>query len=584
MLPLGIFAFIQLRGRHRSRRRARARSIRWCCCADAAAVRRISFLALRLLLFVLRTAGRADRADEARAHLPGGPPAGALPGHRVRRGAAAAAGDGPAGGLDLLPGDRAAQPRGRRAHAGRAPTGTCRSRRPNRSLAAIGDMPPEDATAVVRTEPTSPTGASRCRRRRSPSIPRTYAEGGWWRSDFSASSLEDILEGLDTEPLGLPIDARNPDARPRRPRPAAGHAGPGHGDRRRRPGATPWKLSCEAGSGSYDLDLDAGRLLSITFHVDTGTDLPPELKIGFRSVELGGPAALDRGLGTDHLARQPGTLEPDGDGGPDHLHVSPGAGNVIGGIWPAPPDLPALISENCGSASERHLRRGRGGPEHDGPPVRHRQPVPQPRAQRAVRRRVRARAPGAPVRDPGSRPHAGRGVGQHAGRSVAGAWRARLHPGHRPGHRADRGTAGAAAAVARRRDELHRGRWPASGSWSSAWRPACTSRCVGATTSSPRCGRWARERAQIRRALVLEQVGLLGFALVAGIAIGYLLLRLMMPYVGTSLGVSYPAAGAGDRLGGARRGGGGDRGRGRDLAGRRDAVPDALVGDGRAAR
>ena len=39
---------------------------------------------------------------------------------------------------------------------------------------------------------------------------------------------------------------------------------------------------------------------------------------------------------------------------------------------------------------------------------------------------------------------------------------------------------------------------------------------------------------------MLEQAGLLGFALAAGLAIGYWLLRLVMPYVGTSLGVSYP--------------------------------------------
>jgi predicted lysophospholipase L1 biosynthesis ABC-type transport system permease subunit len=47
-------------------------------------------------------------------------------------------------------------------------------------------------------------------------------------------------------------------------------------------------------------------------------------------------------------------------------------------------------------------------------------------------------------------------------------------------------------------------------------------------------------RRQIRTTLVLEQASLLGFALVAGLAIGYWLLRLVMPYVGTSLGVSYP--------------------------------------------
>jgi predicted lysophospholipase L1 biosynthesis ABC-type transport system permease subunit len=48
------------------------------------------------------------------------------------------------------------------------------------------------------------------------------------------------------------------------------------------------------------------------------------------------------------------------------------------------------------------------------------------------------------------------------------------------------------------------------------------------------------ERGQIRRALILEQAVLLGFAIVAGFGLGFLLLRLVMPYVGTSLGVSYP--------------------------------------------
>ncbi len=48
------------------------------------------------------------------------------------------------------------------------------------------------------------------------------------------------------------------------------------------------------------------------------------------------------------------------------------------------------------------------------------------------------------------------------------------------------------------------------------------------------------ERSQIRRTLVLEQGLLLGFATIAGIGLGYLMLRSVMPYVGTSLGVSYP--------------------------------------------
>ena len=105
----------------------------------------------------------------------------------------------------------------------------------------------------------------------------------------------------------------------------------------------------EEGSGSYDLDLDAGRLASITFHVDTGTELPPELKIGFGSVELAGQPLSIEGWEPITWRSSQGTLKPDGDGGPTVYTMSPGAGNVIGGIWPPPPDLPAVISENWGS-------------------------------------------------------------------------------------------------------------------------------------------------------------------------------------------------------------------------------------------
>jgi putative ABC transport system permease protein len=48
------------------------------------------------------------------------------------------------------------------------------------------------------------------------------------------------------------------------------------------------------------------------------------------------------------------------------------------------------------------------------------------------------------------------------------------------------------------------------------------------------------EPGQLRRAVVLEQAVLLGFAVVAGLAVGYLMLRLMLPYFGRDLGVSFP--------------------------------------------
>jgi predicted lysophospholipase L1 biosynthesis ABC-type transport system permease subunit len=48
------------------------------------------------------------------------------------------------------------------------------------------------------------------------------------------------------------------------------------------------------------------------------------------------------------------------------------------------------------------------------------------------------------------------------------------------------------------------------------------------------------EPAQLRRTVVLEQAVLLGFAVVAGLAVGYLMLKLMLPYFGRDLGVSFP--------------------------------------------
>jgi hypothetical protein len=48
------------------------------------------------------------------------------------------------------------------------------------------------------------------------------------------------------------------------------------------------------------------------------------------------------------------------------------------------------------------------------------------------------------------------------------------------------------------------------------------------------------EAGRLRRAIVLEQAVLLGFAVVAGLGVGYLMLRLMLPYFGRDLGVSFP--------------------------------------------
>ena len=83
--------------------------------ADAAVVRRVVPGAAAAAVRV-PSDGRADREVEARAGLPGRAQAQSCPGRRIRRRAAVAARHGSARGLDLVPRDRAAEPRGRGAH------------------------------------------------------------------------------------------------------------------------------------------------------------------------------------------------------------------------------------------------------------------------------------------------------------------------------------------------------------------------------------------------------------------------------------------------------------------------------------
>jgi ABC-type antimicrobial peptide transport system permease subunit len=48
------------------------------------------------------------------------------------------------------------------------------------------------------------------------------------------------------------------------------------------------------------------------------------------------------------------------------------------------------------------------------------------------------------------------------------------------------------------------------------------------------------ERSKVARVVVLEQVVLVGFAVVAGFALGYGVLRWLLPYVGKSIGAPFP--------------------------------------------
>jgi hypothetical protein len=408
---------------------------------------------------------------------------------------------------------------------------------PEQVLAAMSDLP-ERSTAVVRTEPTFSDESFSL----PPTVlgidPATYEEGGWWRSDFSSTSLDDIVEGLATDPLGLPIDAGTLTLAldvPVLPQGMLVQAT--EFDEANQVRTVEARL--EEGSGSYDLDLDVGRLASITFHVDTGTELPPELKIGFRSVEMAGqPLSIEAWEPITWRSSQ-GTLKPDGDGGPTIYTMSPGAGNVIGGIWPAPPDLPAMISENWGSPVNTPFDVGVAGQSTTVHPFASANQFPSlvPNAPFVV-----VSAPAILERQ-FAIPEAGLTLDEVWANTPEDPSQTLEAAGFVPG--LVQATAPIEGLLAQLPQSL------AVGMNFTAALAGVGLVVIGVAaglyfTMRRRDYEFAALRAMgtraghIRRALILEQVGLLGFALVAGIAIGYFLLRLMMPYVGTSLGVPYP--------------------------------------------
>ena len=306
MLPLGIFAFIQLRGGTKPTAGRGRRSTRWswrrrrCCCSRA------SFLALRLLLFVLhRLDGRIGRSRRLPTYL-----AGRRLGRSPGTGFAAALLLLLAMGLlvvvHVLPRDRAAEPQRRRPRAG------------GRRLERAGQSPRPGAGRRSATCPRtrrrwcaptrrSATGASRCRR---PSLgidPATYEDGGWWRSDFSSTSIEDILERHRAPSRSAcPVDGGTARARPRRPRRAARacvvQATVFDATRQVRTVEAP--MRARRGHLRRSTLGRRTRLLSITFRRRHGPDLPPTLEIGFTSVDLDGRPLDSQAWEPIDLARQ----------------------------------------------------------------------------------------------------------------------------------------------------------------------------------------------------------------------------------------------------------------------------------------
>ena len=202
VLPLGLFAFIQLRGG--TKPEAGEGAIEpLVLAAPTLLLFAASFIALRLLSFVLRRLdGRIGRARRLPPYLAG---------RRLGR----SPGTGFASALLLLlsmgllvlaTSYRAIvlQNHSDAAHVQVGADWSLSATPPDQVLAAAGSMPAE-TMAVVRTDPSFSTGSFSLPPTALGIDPARFEEAGWWRDDFSSTSLDEILERLDTEPLGVPV-------------------------------------------------------------------------------------------------------------------------------------------------------------------------------------------------------------------------------------------------------------------------------------------------------------------------------------------------------------------------------------------
>ncbi len=537
VLPLGVFAYLQLRGG--TKPQAGEGAIEpLVLAAPTLLLFAASFVALRLLSFVLhRLDGRIGRSRRLPTYLAG---------RRLGR----SPGTGFAAALLLLlsmgllviaTSYRAIVLRNHSdaAHVQVGADWALGASPPDQVLTAIGTMPPQ-TMAVVRTDPTFADASFSLPPTALGIDPSRFEDAGWWRDDFSETSIDEILARIETPPLGVPVPGGDdevamtiqapPDIGELRVQATAVAA---NGDV-----ATAEQVVVQGGQEVRLPVEGAERLLSITFDADTGAEIPDRIDLEISSPSLGG-APLDlAGWQPTTWRGSFGEIEAIGDD-TFRYDFQPGAGNVVGGLLPPAQALPALVSDNVATQVGGGVDVGLAGQRLQVEPV-------------AVATQFPGVVPNAPFVVVSVRGLLERQFSiPEAGLTLNEVW-ANTPDDPSPELEALGWFPGVVNATAPIEGLL--AQLPQSLAVGMNFAAAVAG--VGLVIIGVAAGLYftmrrrdyefaalramGTGRRQIRSTLVLEQAGLLGFSLLAGLAIGYWLLRLVMPYVGTSLGVSYP--------------------------------------------
>jgi putative ABC transport system permease protein len=538
VLPVGIFAFIQLRSSVGPTGNGTIDPL--VMIAPTLLLFGASFLVLRLLLFALR---RLDRRIGRTRRLPA-----YLAGRRLGR----SPGTGFAAALLLLlsvgllvlaTSYRAIMLRNHAdsAHTQVGGDWNVQATPPTQSLVALRRMPP-GTTPVVRADPGLTKGSFSL----PPSVlaidPSTFAAGGWWRRDYAPTTISDILNRLRAPPLGyapgfafrrvtlgvsLPPGIRD-----------LSITATAIDDGGKVVVAKPKPLHPRHQMVVLALPAPVARLMSITFQAVTGAVLPKSITVDLPSIQV------ERGsispVTLEPLAWRGGTGTVRLDGASGYRYTfSPGVANVVGGLRAPTEPLPALVSPDVLAQEGPDFTMALGGqqvPVHvvatasQFPTIVPNAPFIVVSAPALLQRQLAIPEEGLNVTEVwANTPHspvdqlraAGFVTGEVRSTASIEAILAQLPQSLAIGMNFTAAAGGLGLVVI----------GVAAGLYFAQRRRDYEFAALRAMGVTP---------AQIRRTLVLEQSLLLGFAIVAGLGLGYLLLRVMMPYVGSSLGVPFP--------------------------------------------
>jgi ABC-type lipoprotein release transport system permease subunit len=534
VLPVAVFTFVELRGTAVQSTSARDQLDPLVLLTPTLLIFALSFLALRLLLWVLR------RLDRPMARTK------SLPTYLATRRLGRSPGTSFATSLLLvLAVGLLIVSTSYRAIVLRSHEDTARQQVgadwnvqiavPQDQLVEAESVPP-DSVAVVRSQPVFELPGSFSL---SPSViavdPERFATGGWWRSDYSNTPLETWLAEIEVPDPGIPVSSESFSVTVTAGAQAAGLqlqvTYETHDDRVRTVSAGP----IEEGTTGYEVALDgAERISSITFLEEGLGEAPTAFDVELQDALAGDPIDLAswtpltwRGSG--------GTIQPVGSG--ISLTVDTGAGHVVGGIAPPMGALPALVSPEIARSQGSAFVATIGGQRLDIRQVALAEAFPSVLGDFVVvstpallRAAVRIPEPGLALNevwamgedDP--RPaleEAGMipGPTESAG-PIIGAL-AQLPQSLAVGMNFATAVGGLGLVVL----------GVAVGLYFAQRRREFEFASLRAMGTEPK---------QVTRVLLLEQGLMITFAILAGAAIGFGILRLLMPYVGRSIGSAFP--------------------------------------------